>query len=258
MYSESLIAVAPETLALKDYYSPTNAPFMWKRDLDMNVTPVVFPYKGRDLIVASSKECRFWMLDSQSLGGADHRTPLYRSPLVCNDEVNFASAGVWGSLASWLDGSGTRWVLSPFWGPPAAGYKVPTSYGPVKNGAIIAFKVEEQGGKLVLAPAWMSRDMNLAEPPVIANGVVYAFGNGEDTTQATAKEGLAANTSAERIKHSTHAVVYALDAQTGKELWSSGDTIKSFAHFSGLSIANGRVYLGTFDSVLYSFGLPNK
>jgi len=41
-------------------------------------------------------------------------------------------------------------------------------------------------------------------------------------------------------------------------LYSSGDQIASFAHFGGLSIANGRVYLGTYDSVLYSFGLPGK
>ena len=43
--------------------------------------------------------------------------------------------------------------------------------------------------------------------------------------------------------------------ETGKELYSSGDQITSFAHFSGLSVANGRVYLGTYDSVLYCFGL---
>ena len=50
----------------------------------------------------------------------------------------------------------------------------------------------------------------------------------------------------------------ALDAMTGKELYSSGDQIKSFVHFGGLSIANGHVYLGTFDSILYCFGLEAK
>ena len=39
--------------------------------------------------------------------------------------------------------------------------------------------------------AWMSRDMNRAEPPVIANGVVYAYGNGENTEQAYPEIGLA-------------------------------------------------------------------
>jgi outer membrane protein assembly factor BamB len=105
-----------------------------------------------------------------------------------------------------------------------------------------------------LTPAWISRDMNRAEPPVIANGVIYAYGNGEDTDQAYADVGLADEAS-RRIPGSTHAVLYALDGQTGKELWSSGDQITSWNHWSGLSLANGRVYIATFDSNLYCFGL---
>ena len=96
--------------------------------------------------------------------------------------------------------------------------------------------------------------MNRAEPPVIANGVVFAYGNGEDTDQAYPDVGLA-DVAERRIPGSTHAVLYALDAETGKELWSSGDQIKTWNHWSGVSVANGRVYLGTFDSMLYCFGI---
>ena len=256
MYSEALIAVSVKDLQLKDYYSPPNSAFMWKRDLDMQVTPAVFEYNGRELLATSSKECRIFLLDSKSLGGDDHRTALFRTPLVYNEEVNFAAAGVWGALASWQDSNGTRWVVVPFWGPVHPQFKAPMSYGPVTTGAIVAFKVEEKEGKTVLTPAWLSRNMDMAEPPVIANGIVFAYGSGESNVQVTPEQGLSANTSAQRIKNSTHATLYAFDGQTGKELWSSGDTIKSFAHFSGLSVANGRVYIGTYDSVLYSFGLP--
>ena len=103
----------------------------------------------------------------------------------------------------------------------------------------------------------MSRDMNRAEPPVVANGIVFAYGNGENTEQAYPERGLY-DYSPERIKHSTHAVLYALDAETGKELYSSGDQITSFNHFSGLSVANGRVYIATYDSTLYCFGLQQE
>jgi outer membrane protein assembly factor BamB len=193
-------------------------------------------------------------MDTKSIGGADHQTPLYRTPLMCNEEVDFAAAGVWGSLATWEDTSGTRWVLTPAWGPPHSEFKVPTTYGAVTHGAIVAFKVEDKSGALQLTPAWISRDMDLAEPPVIANGVVYTFGNGENATQATAEGGL--NSSApRRIPLSKHAVLYALDAVNGSELYSSGDQITSFNHFSGVSVANGRVYIGTFDGMLYCFGL---
>ncbi|HKE24180.1 MAG TPA: PQQ-binding-like beta-propeller repeat protein [Bryobacteraceae bacterium] len=258
IYGNGIIGIKqnPETksLELDDYYGPSNAEWLVKRDLDMQVTPAIFHYKGHELMVDAGKECRMYLMDTKSIGGDDHRTPLYRSPLICNEEVNFASAGIWGSLASWEDAKGTRWVLTPIWGPKHSAFKAPIEYGTVKYGAIVAFKVEEKGGKWQLTPAWISRDMNRAEPPVIANGVVFAYGNGEDTDQAYADVGLD-DTAARRIPGSTHAVLYALDAQTGKELWSSGDQITSWNHWSGLSLANGRVYIATFDSNLYCFGI---
>jgi outer membrane protein assembly factor BamB len=193
-------------------------------------------------------------MDTTSIGGDDHRTPLYRGPLICNEDVNFASAGIWGSLASWEDTKGTRWVLTPIWGAKHSKFKAPIENGLVKDGAIVAFKMEEKNGKLQLAPAWISRDMNRAEPPVIANGVIFAYGNGENTDQAYPDVGLD-DVAERRIPASTKAVLYALDAVTGKELWSSGDDIQSWNHWSGLSVANGRVYIATFDNVLYCYGI---
>jgi len=205
--------------------------------------------------VQSSKECRLWLLDTAALGGEDHRTPVYRTPLVCNEDVNFAAAGTWGALASWEDKDGTRYVLIPFWGPKHSKFTAPIEYGDVTRGAVAAFKMEEKAGKVVLSPVWLSRDMDQAEPPVIANGVVFAYGSGENTAQADTARGLGFNTAVNRIAKSTHATLYALDAHAGQELWSSGDQIKSFNHFSGLSVANGRVYIGTYDGVLYAFAV---
>jgi outer membrane protein assembly factor BamB len=258
-YGNGLIGakVEGDELKIKDWYIPSNAVWLQKRDLDMQVTPAIFDFKGRELMVTGSKECRVYLLDTKSAGGENHRSPLYRTPLLCNEEADFQSAGIWGEMATWLDHDGTRWALTPFWGPVHPEFKPPVSYGPVTHGAVVAFKVEDHDGKVQLAPAWMSRDMDQAEPPVVANGVVYGFGSGENTRQAYADRGLADKSSL-RIQNSTHAVLYALDAETGKELFSSGDQIKSFNHFSGLSIANGRVYIGTFDSVLYCFGLPGS
>src|SRR5439155_21936017 len=207
LYGNDIIGVKqnPETksLDLVDYYGPSNAEWLWKRDLDMQVTPVIFNYKGRELMVDAGKECRMYLMDTKSIGGDDHRTPLYRSPLLCNEDVNFASAGIWGSLASWEDSKGTRWVLTPIWGAKHSKFKAPIEYGEVKNGAIVAFKVEEKNGKWQLTPAWISRDMNRAEPPVIANGIVFAYGNGENTDQAAPDLGLT-NNIAHRIPGSTH------------------------------------------------------
>ncbi len=258
IYGNGIIGVKqnPQTksLDLVDYYGPSNAEWLVKRDLDMQVTPVIFDWKGKELMVDASKECRLYFMDTASIGGDDHRTPMYRTPLICNEDVNFASAGIWGSLASWEDSKGTRWVLTPIWGAPHSKFKTPIEHGPVKDGAIVAFKVEDKGGKTVLTPAWMSRNMNRAEPPVIANGMVFAYGNGENTDQAYPDVGLD-DVAERRIPNSTKAVLYVLDAQTGKELWNSGTDIQSWNHWSGISVANGRVYIATFDGVLYSYGI---
>jgi outer membrane protein assembly factor BamB len=96
--------------------------------------------------------------------------------------------------------------------------------------------------------------MNQAEPPVIANGVIYAYGSGANTAQAFPDVGLDFRLE-RRTPKSTHAVLYALDAQTGKELWSSGKDIATWNHWSGLAVANGRVYINTYDGMLYCFGI---
>ena len=263
IYGQAIIGVKQnretKALELKDWYAPSNAFWLRKRDLDMNVTGPIFDYKGKEYLVQSSKECRLWLLDTSMLGGEDHRTPVHRTPLFCNEEVNF-TMGVWGALATWEDAKGTRWVLSPFWGPKHPQFKVPIEHGQVVHGAVAAFKVEERAGKVELVPAWISRNMYMADPPVVANGIVFGFGSGESTTQRWPEPGRAGG-AAGRIAESTHAVIYALDGQTGKELWSSGDQITSWNHFSGLSVANGRVYIGTFDGMLYCFGaatLPSR
>ena len=258
IYGQALIGVKqnPQTkaLELKDWYAPSNAFWMRKRDLDFNTSSPIFDYKGKEYLVSSSKECRIWLLDTSALGGEDHRTPVYRTPLICNEEVNF-TMGIWGALATWEDSNGTRWVLTPFWGPKHSQFKAPVEHGQVVYGAVAAFKVEDKAGKPVLAPAWISRDMYMADPPVIANGIVFAYGSGESTTQRWAEPGHVGGAQG-RIEESTHAIIYALDAQTGDELWSSDDQIASWNHFTSLSVANGRVYLGTYDGRLYCFGAP--
>ncbi len=257
VYGNGIIGVKqnPQTksLELVDYYGPSNAEWLVKRDLDMQVTPAIFEYKGKEYMIDASKECRIYLMDTESIGGDDHRTPAYRTPLICNEMVDFAEAGIWGSLATWED-NGTRWILAPFWGPKHSKFKAPVEYGEVKKGAIAAFKMETIDGKVTLTPAWISRDMNQAEPPVIANGMIFAYGSGENTSQAYPDVGLDFRLE-RRVPLSTHAVLYVLDARTGKELWNSSKQIAMWNHFSGLAVANGHVYINTYDGNLYCFGL---
>jgi hypothetical protein len=254
-------------LQLSDYFSPPNANWMWHRDLDVNTTPIAFDYHGRKFLVGTSKECRMWLLDRAELGGEDHRTSLFTTPHLCNDAEQFDGHGVWGALATWEDARGTRWVLVPFWGQVSTEFHAPVEYSRPEHGGVAAYKLEEIGTKWRLTPAWLSEDMKLAEEITVANGVVFTYADGEDATQVLpdrawnepggAQYGGGLDSGApRRIPTSTHATMYALDAETGKELWSSGDQITSWNHFSGITVANGRAYLGTFDGTLYCFGVP--
>jgi PQQ-like domain len=255
-YANSVVGVqiVNNGMKLKDYYTPTNWEWLRKRDLDPNNTPTVFKYKGRELIAASGKECRLYLLDPESAGGPNHQTPAFKTSLFCNEEVDFQDMGSWGALSSWEDPSGTRWVLAPFWGPVHSQAKFPISYGPVKEGGVAAFKLVERNGRLEFDPAWVSRDMKRGEPVIIVNGMVIGYGSGEETKQAWPDIGLQFDSSIRAAK-GTRATIYALDALTGKELWSSGDQIHQFNHFSGVTVANGRIYLGTYDGTLYCFGV---
>jgi outer membrane protein assembly factor BamB len=256
-YANSVVGVhiVGEALKLKDYFTPTNWDWLRKRDLDPNNTPTVFTFRGRELIAASGKECRAFLLDPKSAGGANHQTPLYKTPLFCNEEVDFQDAGSWGAVSTWEDSAGTRWVLAPFWGPAHSQAKFPIMNTPLtREGGVAAFKVEERSGKPELVPAWISRDMKRGEPVVVANGIVFGYGSGEETKQAWPDIGLQFDSSIRAAK-GTRATIYALDGQTGKELWSSGDQMHQWNHFTGITVANGRVYLGTYDGTLYCFGL---
>jgi outer membrane protein assembly factor BamB len=257
-YGNSIVGVhiVGDELKLKSYYAPRNWEWLRKRDLDPNNTPTIFNFKGRELIAASGKECRIYLLDPQGAGGADNQTPLYKTELFCNEEVDFQDAGSWGALSTWEDNVGTRWILAPFWGPVHSKFKFEVTHGPVVAGGVGGFKLRERNGKYELSPTWVSTDMKRGEPVVIANGLIFGYGSGEETKQSWPDIGLNFDSSIRAAK-STHATLYVLDAQTGDTLYSSGDQITSFNHFSGVTVANGRVYIGTYDGTLYCFGLES-
>lgn len=257
-YADTFLALSSKDLQLTDSYTPSNREWLTRKDLDMgNMSPVVFSYKGKEYLAGAGKEGRLFLLDTSSLGCATHRAPLYRSPLIANEEINHAAHGFWGAFATWEGHDGTRWLFAPAWGPlHSAAPPIPLTNGDAPHGSVMAFRVEVKEGVAALAPAWISRDLNVPEPPVIANGLVFALSSGEDVQQVDA--GGNSLGTAERVAGSRNAVLYALDAATGKELFSSGDTLKSFTHFGGLAISNGRVFVTTWDGCVYAFGLENE
>jgi len=254
-FPDTILQLSAKDLKLVDYFTPVNHNYLTRKDLDMgSLSPLVFPWKGREIVAAGGKEGVVYLLDAKQVGGGDHKTPIYRSPVLANEGADFAGKGFWGAFASAEDDQKNRWIFVPASGAPASGAKFPMTNGDAPNGSIMAFRIEDKEGKPVATPAWISRDMNLPEPPIVAGGLVFAISNGEFARQSKGDGALF--TSAERAaKHVGNTVLYAFDMATGKELFSSGDTMTSFTHFSGISIASGRVYVTTFDSNIYAFGL---
>jgi outer membrane protein assembly factor BamB len=253
---DTILQLSAGDLKLVDYFTPSNHAYLTRKDLDAgSMSAVYFSFKKRELLASGGKEGVISLLDAKAIGGGDHKTPLYRSPLWVNEEADFAGRGFWGSFASWEDESGGRWLCVPALGTPSS--KAPAfahTNGPAPNGSIMAFQVEEKDGKLMLTPAWISRDMNVPDPPIVANGVVYAVSTGEFTRQWKPDGGLF-NSKERAAMHTGNAILYAFDASTGKELFSSGNTMPSWTHFSGIAISGGKIFVTTYDSTVYAFGL---
>ena len=181
-------------------------------------SPVVFEFQGKNLVAVRNSKGRIQVFDAATL----------KSPLAASDE----SAGEAGTLASWQDPAGVRWLLGPF------------------NNSIAAWKLSGKDGAMTMERAWTSREFVSPLPPILVNAVVFALSSGEHRPTDSKV------TASQRARRSTPAVLYALDAQTGKELWNSGKTITSFVHSGGLAAGGSRVYVGAYDGTQYAFGFP--
>jgi outer membrane protein assembly factor BamB len=265
-FSNSVIAASLKDLAVTDYFTPHNWTYINKYDLDISCThPVWFAYKGYNLLAVGGKEGVIYLMDADALGNKDHQTPLFTTPQLGNDEGTFEAKGIWGGLSAWTDEEGETWIYAPIWGPVSKhAPKFPGNSGPNPNGCIMAFKViMGDSGNPVLQPAWISGDFGVPEPTIIANGIVFALSTGENPHQTHGGadiiyRGQPLLNITERGQNTTHAVLYALDARTGKVLYQSGSAMPTWVHFSGLALADGRVYAVDHESRVLCFGLAKK
>ena len=206
-YANSIVALDGATLKLRDWL---------RHDSAFNSTPIVFDEDGKTYVAATSGN-RLYVLDAGSLGGANHRTPLFVTPAATAAEQGLTPVPVRGSdPATWRDPAGTRWILAEV------------------SSAIAAFKVAVNAGAPTVERVWSSQKMASPRTPIIVNGVVFALAGGNA---------------------GANAVLYALDPATGKELWNSGAAITSTAS-AGMSAGTGQVHVVTSDNTVYAFGIP--
>jgi hypothetical protein len=184
-------------------------------------SPVVFQFRGKDLIAVAAADGRLMLFDSAALA----KGPLDKTEPSASPDYPV------GSLSSWQDAAGTRWILAP------------------TSTALATWKVAANNDKFSWEKGWTSSEMVSPLPPVVVDGVLFALASGEF-------HGKTNMSAAERAAQSKPAVLYALDPLTGKETWTSGSTITSFVHSGGLSAGGGRIFVATYDGTQYAFGFP--
>jgi outer membrane protein assembly factor BamB len=224
MHPGSVVSLTKE-LKVQDWYTPSATMASYE-----NVSPITFTYKEKQYVVAPGSNGSVTLLDAASLGGTDHKTPLFEtSPLSKPGEKH-----VWDGFASWQEKSGTVWVFASVSTGISLNDSTIQMHGQTSHGGVVAFRLDDTDGKLALNPVWVSQDMVNPAPPRVANGIVVALSSGNA---------------------STHAALYVLNASTGAELYSSKDQIPTYTEFSGVSIGDGHAFFTDRDNVLYSFGI---
>jgi outer membrane protein assembly factor BamB len=122
------------------------------------------------------------------------------------------------ALASWQTAAETRRIIVT--GPKS----------------ITTWKIVDKDSRLTLLEDWSVHNVSSPANPLIVNGVLFALERGDSNHNS---------------------LLYAFDASTGKQLWTSGTTITSFVPKSGgLAAGGSSIYFGTEDGTLWDFGFP--
>ena len=225
--ANAIVALDPKTLQLKDWFTQPTAEFA--------TGPTILRHGNKEVVAAATRDGRVMLLDSSSLGGSDHATPLH---------VSTPYAGAGGTvgadaLAAWQDGT-TSWILLPVKGRLAAAG--PATNGTVTSGAVVALKLGDANGTLTLEPGWVSADLAAPATPLVVNRVVFTLATG----------------TAPGSGRGTAAVLHAYDGTTGQRLWSSGKAMTSPASPGSMWSGLGQIYVGMRDGTLHAFGFNDE
>lgn len=245
--TNGIVTLDPKTLQLKHSYADANTTFV--------TGPTVFRQNDRDVIAAGTKDGRIVLLDANTLA----------APLASKQVVAAGGAILGGALAFWQE-------YTPGTPDPAAvaaaqqaaaqaaaaggggggrgaggggGPAIPMIPGQAwllaaTNTAITAIPVSGQGSSVSLeSGGWKWRALSAPAAPIVVNNVVFAVSSGKPAAAGGA---------------GTPAVLYALNAMTGKELWNSGTTIKSYMPGRGVWTSNSQLYVGGNNGTVYAFG----
>jgi outer membrane protein assembly factor BamB len=134
----NLVVLAAKTLDVKDSYSSGGG---------FTSSPVVFSYKGQNIVAAATGDGIIHLVDAASPGALLFKT----APTAPGASV--------GALATWQSLNGTRWLLA------------------TSSTSVAAWKIVERNNAITLDRGWISRELAFPLPPMIINGVVFVTSN---------------------------------------------------------------------------------
>jgi outer membrane protein assembly factor BamB len=223
-------AIGPKGLAMEDYFTPHDYATINERDADIGSTgPLLIP--GTNRLIAGSKNGIFYVLDGRNLG---HMT--------ADDK----------GLIQLLATTGGRVLPGPaYWEGPAG----PTLYQWSESDFARAFRIRDGviGAESVAKGSVPSKGSPGGSISISADGAKPGTGIlwGTITNGASADHG------------NTGGTVYAYNAETLQLLWSSQqnamrDRLGTLMKFAVPVVANGKMYLPSFDNAVHVYGLLGR
>ena len=231
--ANAIVALDPRTLQVRDWFTQNGAEFV--------TGPTVFRHGSKDVVSAATKDGRIFLLDSASLGGANHATPLLVSrPLVGNGgSISAAALSTWARPAT-ASGTEARWILVPVSGRTSGAR---ATNGAIRNGAVVALRITETKGAWAVEPQWTSTDLIAPATPITVNGVVFALSTGRPISAGGT---------------GSPAVLHAYDGLSGKPLWNSANSMMTPASPGSYWSALSQIYVGTGDGTVHAFGFLDE
>jgi outer membrane protein assembly factor BamB len=234
-YSESVMKLLPR-LSLADWFTPDDAVDLSSKDLDFSAGPLLIP--GSHLLLVGDKAGMLYLLDTNGLGhqSSDDSGIVQR--------IHASVGHIHGSPVCW---NGPRGTWCYVWGEQDFLKAFPLVNGHFQGGA------NSSGYAVAISQS------TIMAPPGMPGGVLSLSANG--STPGTGILWVTMPIIGNANVQTVPGILRAFDASNlSHELWDSEmdesqDGLGALAKFAPPTIANGKVYVGTFSGVLDVYGL---
>lgn len=231
--SESVVRLYPDgsLQPVKDFFTPNNYPDLEAADLDLGTSGVmIIPNAHRT--VTGCKDGNLYLLDQGNLGG--YNATVNQSVQI----INLGNNANMHAQFSYFGGSANEFAY--FW---------------PENTALKAIPFNRTTGKFDVQNIITS---SISGPVGRTGAMLSVSSNGNIDSTGILWASAPVNCDGEN--YNCPGILRAIDvSDVTKELWNSGtistDNPGNFAKFSSPTIANGKVYLGTFSNQLIVYGL---